>query len=180
LRRMTIFLSLLLCLICASPSLAQTLPTVKAKALDDSEVTLPNPASQQILILIVGFSKKSGDICQPWTKRISKEMMEDPRVDYYQIAQLEAAPKLMRPVILHGMRGALNPQEQSHFIPLYDRVDDWKKLVNFTAPDDAYLIVADPSGRVIWQAHGIFSEAIYAELKKTINDLFQKPASSPK
>jgi hypothetical protein len=180
LHRATVIITLLLCLICAAPAPTQTIPTVKAKAIDDSDVTLPNPASQQILILIVGFSKKSGEICQLWTKRISHEMLEDPRVDYYQIAHLEGAPKLMRPVILHGMRGALTPQEQSHFIPLYDHVDVWKTLVNFTAPDDAYLIVADPAGHIVWQVHGVFSESIYADLKKTVTSLFQKPSATSK
>jgi len=56
-----LFLTLFFAVLCAQ---AQTIPIVKAKALDDSEVLLPKPDGQQILILILGFSHKSGDICK--------------------------------------------------------------------------------------------------------------------
>ena len=55
----------LLLLFCftATLSSAQSIPAVKAKALDNSEINLPSHGSQQFLILIVGFSQKSGKLC---------------------------------------------------------------------------------------------------------------------
>jgi hypothetical protein len=164
----------LLALTCALSVTAQTIPFVKAKALDDSEVTLPNPASQQILILIIGFSKKSGDVCQLWGKRINAELLQDPRVSYYQLPHLEGVPTLVKPMILHGMRKDLNAQQQSHLVPLYDHQEEWKRLVDFTAPDDAYLIVADAEGHVFWQAHGAYSDSTYAALKNAVFSLLSK------
>ena len=81
-------------------------------------------------------------------------------------------------MILHGMRKDVPPQEHSHFIPLYSHESDWKKVVNFSAPDDAYLIVATPDGHPVWQAHGPFSDSTYSDLKKSIAILFEK-ASAP-
>jgi hypothetical protein len=158
------------------PALAQTIPAVKAKALDDSEVALPKPSAQQVEILILGFSKKSGDVCMPWGKRISAELLLDPRVNYYQMPHLEGVPRMVKPMILHSMRSDLTPQQQAHLVPLYDKQDDWKKLVNFSAPDDAYIVLTDPEGHVIWQAHGVFSESTYAELKKALASLLEKTA----
>jgi hypothetical protein len=37
----------------------------------------------------------------------------------------------------------------------------WKKLVNFSTPDDAYLIVPTPDGRAVWQAHGSYSDGLW-------------------
>lgn len=174
-RRISFFaVSLLFLLTFVSFSHAQTIPPVKAKALDDSEITLPKPSTQQIQILILGFSKKSGDVCLPWGKRIGSELTEDPRVNYYQMPQLEGAPRMVRPMILHGMRKDLTSQQQAHFVPLYDHVDEWKKLANFSAPDDAYIILTDPEGHLVWQAHGTFSESTYADLKKAVAALLQK------
>ncbi len=176
-RRIPSFLAVILCFFaCAVPVSAQTIPSVKAKALDDSEVTLPKPSAQQVEILILGFSKKSGDVCLPWGKRISAELLLDPRVNYYQMPHLEGVPRMVKPMILHGMRGDLTPQQQTHFVPLYDKQDEWKKLVNFSAPDDAYIVLADPEGRVFWQAHGQFSESTYVDLKKAVASLLEKPA----
>jgi hypothetical protein len=147
---------------------------VKAKALDDSEVSLPKPSAQQIQILILGFSKKSGDICQPWAKRVSGELLLDPRVNYYQLPHLEGAPGFVKPMILRGMRKDATPAQQAHMVPLYDKQEEWKKLVNFGASDDAYIVLTEPDGHVVWQTHGVFSEAGFAELKKAVAELLAK------
>ena len=171
----------LLFLFTATLSSPQSIPTVKAKALDDTEVTLPNPGTQQTLILIVGFSKKSGELCRVWGKKVSADYNTDARIAYFVVPVLEGAPSLVRPMILRGMRKSVPAHELPHFVPLYSDESDWKEIVNFSAPDDAYLIVATPDGHPVWQAHGPYSDAMYADLKKSVAILLGKPAtSSPK
>jgi hypothetical protein len=159
---------------------AQSLPLVKAKALDNSEVMLPDPAGQRILILVVGFSHKSGEICQAWGKKISADFRADPPINYFLLPVLQSAPSLVRPMILHGMRKDIPAAEFAHYVPVYSNESEWKKLVNFSAPDDAYLVVATPDGRPVWQGHGSYSDGIYAELKKSVAALVEKSSSSPK
>lgn len=159
---------------CAFPVVSQTIPSVKARALDDSEVILPKPSAQQVQILILGFSKRSGDICQPWAKHVSAELLLDPRVNYYQLPHLEGAPGLVKPMILRGMRKDLSPEQLAHFVPLYDKQEEWKKLVSFAVPDDAYIVLTDPEGHVFWQTHGTFSDSTFAELKHALSNLLQK------
>lgn len=158
-------------------SSAQSIPAFKGKALDNSEIILPSPGSQQLLILIVGFSRKSGDVCEVWSKKISADYRADARIAYFSLPVLESAPSLFRPMIVRGMRKGVPAQEQRRFVPIYSSESDWKKLVNFSAPDDAYLIVATPDGHPVWQAHGAYSDAIYAELQKSVVTLLEK--SSP-
>ena len=167
----------LLLLIIPVLSSAQSIPAVKAKALDNSEITLPIPGSQQVLILMVGFSEKSGDLCKVWGKRISADYHADARIAYFTMPVLQSAPSLVRPMIVHGMRKDIPAQELAHFVPLYSNESDWKKVVNFSAPDDAYLIVATPDGHPVWQAHGAFSDSTYADLKKSVAMLVEKAAS---
>jgi hypothetical protein len=81
-------------------------------------------------------------------------------------------------MILHGMRKGVPAQELPHFVPLYSNESEWKKLVNFSAPDDAYLIVATPDGHLVWHAHGRYSDAIYTDLKTSVATLLEK-ASTP-
>src|SRR6516164_7130324 len=164
----------LLLLIIPVLSSAQSIPAVKAKALDNSEITLPIPGSQQVLILMVGFSHKSGDLCKVWGKRISADYHADARIAYFTMPVLQSAPSLVRPMIVHGMRKDVPAQELAHFIPIYSSESDWKKVVNFSAPDDAYLIVAMPDGHAVWQAHGPFSDSTYADLKKSVAILVEK------
>ncbi|HXR32563.1 MAG TPA: hypothetical protein VN830_02555 [Verrucomicrobiae bacterium] len=157
---------------------AQTIPTVKAKALDDSEVFLPKPGSQQFLILVLGFSHKSGDICRDWNKHIAADYHDNARVAYFQIPELQGAPGFVRSMILHGMRKDVPAAEQFHFVPIYDNESAWKKLVNFSAPDDAYIILADPQGNVVWQVHGKFTDDLYAALKQAAAKLLDSSAGT--
>ena len=84
-------------------------------------------------------------------------------------------------MIVHGMRKGVPAQELRRFVPLYSNESDWKKLVNFSAPDDAYLIVATPDGHPVCQAHGPYSDTIYADLKKSVATLLEKSSTpSPK
>jgi hypothetical protein len=178
---MKLFKILLPVLLTPTLSSAQSIPGIKAKALDNSEIVLPNPGSQQILILVVGFSKKSGELCQVWGKKVSAGYRADDRISYFVVPVLQNAPSLVRPMILHGMRKSVPAQELPHFAPLYSNESEWKKLVDFSVPDDAYLIVATPDGHPVWQAHGPYSEAIYADLKKSVATLLDKSSTpSPK
>jgi hypothetical protein len=110
---------LLLCFFTATLSTAQSIPGIKEKALDNSEIGLPNPGSGQILILVVGFSKKSGELCQLWGKKISADYHADARISYFVVPVLQDAPSLIRPMILHGMSKGVPAQELPHFVPLY-------------------------------------------------------------
>jgi hypothetical protein len=157
---------------------AQSVPLVKAKALDNSEVMLPNPGGQQILILILGFSHKSGEICKAWSKKISADYHADISINYFALPVLQSAPSLVSPMILHGMRKDIPAEELAHYVPVYSNESEWKKFVNFSAPDDAYLIVTTSDGRPVWQGHGSYSDDIYAELKKSVAALVEKPSTS--
>jgi hypothetical protein len=102
-------------------------------------------------------------------------------VTYYEMPNLEGVPGFVKPMILKGMHKDVPSAEQPHFVPIYDHKSEWKALVHFTAPDDAYLIVATADGHPTWQAHGYYSEAIYLELKKAVSTrLEQSPGAVPK
>jgi hypothetical protein len=147
---------------------AQSIPPINAKALDNSQVVLPKTGSSQLLVLVLGFSHKSGDNCTPWGKRLASEYHSDARVEHYQVPVLAGAPSFVRPMIVKGMRKGVPTGEQPRFVPVYDHEAEWKKLVNFSAPDDPYIILSHPDGTVVWQAHGVLSEALYSELKSAI------------
>ena len=170
----TTLLLFLLAFVSVATSFAQSIPAVKANALDDSEVILPRPDSQQILILIVSFSRKSGKLCEVWSRRISADYEADTRVVYYSLPVLESAPSIVRPMIVYGMRKGVPPKELRHFVPIYSNESEWKKLVSFSSPHDPYLIVVRSDGQPVWQAHGLYTDALYADLQKSVAALLTK------
>jgi hypothetical protein len=163
-------------LACAAPAFAQTIPPVNAKALDDFEVVLPQPGSEQYLILTIGFSHKSGGPNSAWGKRLFADFAFNSQVAVYQFAELQSAPSFIRAVIVRGMRKDVPIAHHGHFIPLFEHADEWKKLVNFSGPDDAYILLTAPDGHVLWQTHGSVNDAAYADLKTALT---RDTASTP-
>ena len=103
----------LLCFTAALCS-AQSIPAIKAvRALDNSEIILPYPGSRQFLILIVGFSQKSGKLCEVWSEKISADYHADTRIAYFSLPVLQSAPSLVRPMIVYGMRKGVPAQESA-------------------------------------------------------------------
>lgn len=152
----------------AFSSPAQTIPPVKAEALNGSEVALPPSGNHHLLLIVIGFSHKSGRACAAWGKQLAPDYTSDPHTTYYQLAELQSAPSFVRGMILHGMRKDVPPAQQSHFIPLFDHETEWKALVRFAAPDDPYIVLAAPDGRVLWQTQGAFSDSAYAALQSAV------------
>lgn len=147
----------------------QNIPAINTKALDGSQVTLPKEGSQQTSILILGFSRKGGDMGGEWRKKISAEFRGNGQVTYYSLVMLQDAPSIMRPLILHGIRKGLSTEEMAHFLPLYANEEEWKKAVQYSSPDDAYIVVVDGSGKMVWLAHGAYTESGNSELQKAVS-----------
>ncbi len=156
---------------------AQTIPPINSKTLNDTQITLPNSGTSQPLILVVGFSHKSSESCGPWGKRLAADFHANPKIAYYQIPVLQDAPSFVRGFILRGMRKDVPAAEQSHYIPVYDHEADWKKLVGFSGPDEAYVMVADPQGHVVWQTHGAMNDTSYGEMKAAVDKVLASSAA---
>ena len=174
-RRLVLSL-LFLGLTLSTAAYAQSIPPIKAKTLADTDIVLPQPGGTQIVILVLGFSHKGGEKCAPWGKRLSSDFQSEAHVTYYQLPVLQGAPSFVRPMILRGMRKDLPAEQQAHFIPILDHEDEWKKLVNFSAPDDAYILLADPHGHVAWHMHGPLTDSSYDALKSALFKLLTSPS----
>lgn len=146
---------------------AQNIPHVEAESLSNTPVSLPEDLGAKPAVLIIGFSRAGGNEVGPLARRLHKEQ---PDVVVYQIAMLESAPRLVRPMILHGMRNGVAKDEQNKFLPLYHDEKEWKQAAGFTkaGENDAYILVVDKGGHVRWSEHGRYSDQLYAELKRNI------------
>jgi hypothetical protein len=167
----------LVCLFVTCPSPAQNVPSTTAKALDGSAVVLPKPASQKPLLVIVGFSGKSGGDFKTWNQRALSPYLTDPHIDYYELAELQGAPSFVRSMIVHGMRRDVPEAQHSHFAPLTAGEDEWKKTVGYSASTDTYLILAEPSGHIVWQTSGVPDDEKVAALKHALAKVI--PAAQP-
>lgn len=165
------------CLFLSCTCLAQNVPSTTAQALDGSAVVFPKPGSQKPLLVVVGFSHKSSEDFRRWNQRALSPYLTDPRIDYYELADLQGVPSFVRAMVLHGMRRDVPKAQHSHFAPLTAGEDEWKKTVGYSPPQITYLILAEPSGRVVWQTSGSPDDGKVTAFKQALARLI--PSAQP-
>ena len=138
-------------LLVASSLSAQVIPHTEAETLSGKKIVLPDAASGHPAVFIVGFSRAGGDSSGRWGKQLRQEFSN---VQIYSVAELQDAPKMVRGMIRHSMRGNIPQNEQDTFVVLYQDEDVWKKLADFSDPNDAYIVLVDSAGRIRWRTHG--------------------------
>lgn len=117
---------------------------------------------------MIGFSHKSSEDFKLWNQQMLSPYMSDSRIEYYELADLQGVPSFIKGMILHGMRREIRGAEQSHFAPLTANEDEWKKAVGYSSSVNSYILVTDPSGRVVWQTSGAPDEQKISGLKKAL------------
>jgi hypothetical protein len=150
---------------------AQTIPPFTGPTLANETVHLPPAAAGSKTILVLGFSKKSGDACKPWFDSVAAQLKAKPQVGYYEMPVLAAAPGFIRGMIVHNMRSSLSSDQQKHFAPIMENAEAWKAAVHFSAPDDPYVVIIDEHGSILWHDSGPWSPAKEHELQQAISNL---------
>ena len=149
----------------------QSLPRLEGRALNGENVALPDAARYRAMVLVFGFTHKSADQADAWGKRLAKDYASHPEVAYFELPVLQSAPGFVRPMIVRGMRKGTPVSEQAHVLPLDKHEDELKKLVGYKEVDDAYVVVANSEGKIMWQTHGGVTDAKYEELVRAVSAL---------
>jgi hypothetical protein len=151
---------------------AQNLPQIKAETLSGKQVVLPDAAYGKVALLIVGFTRKSGTATRAWGERLAKDYASDARLVTYQLAVLEDVPRFIRGFVTRGIRNSVPKERHDNFVLLFQDEKAWKAFVGFAGPDEAYLLLLDPSGNLARRTHGVFSEVEYHALREHVDRLF--------
>lgn len=148
---------------------AATLPSLEGETLAGTKLSLPSALKGKTALLIIGFSKDSQKQTEAWGKRLKTEL---PTLEVWSVVDLEAAPRLIRPMILRAMRSSMPKPQHDHFFILTKGGKSLRQTLAYDsrAPqnDDAYLALIDPTGDITWQFHGPVSEAAVTILRPNV------------
>lgn len=133
---------------------AQTLPSTEEEALSGEKVNLASALHGKVGILLVGFSKKSGDQTIPWAKELTSEFLGSPTVAVFELPILESAPRFVRGLIVNAMKKDTPPELHARFIPVFHNEKQWKDVAQYATEDDAYLLIVDQQEKVVWRTCG--------------------------
>lgn len=169
---------LLCCLVLTADCRAQSpmlLPRIEGDSLAGNKVVLPEACAGRVGVLIFGFTKASKSQTSAWASALSKDAAGQPHFELYQLPVLENVPRLVRGMVVSSMKKSVAEHVRDHFIPILQEEAELKKLVHYAEPDDSYLIVLDPAGRIMLQRHGAVSEAGISDLRAAIGSLLNRP-----
>jgi hypothetical protein len=154
------------------------IPTAHGTTFAGSQVTLPDDLRGRVGVLVIGFSKSSGDVCKGWGQRLAGSYGDSRDVSYYQMPVLEGVPKLLRGMVVKSIRSGVPGAEQAHFLPMFSDEAEWRKVSRYANPDDAYVLVVDAEGRVRWQTSGKVTDAGFGDLKEQVEMLRKQSAGA--
>jgi hypothetical protein len=152
---------------------AQALPPLTATSLDGLAVTVPEPG--KVTVLVIGFSQKGGDETGPWARRFVRDFGSEPGVAFYSVAQLSGVPGWLRPLIVGFIKNGTPTAERARFLTTFGDEAAWKAAAGFQQPDDAYVVVANPTGVIVYRAHGPFTETLYSSAAGVVRSLLNSP-----
>ena len=178
LRRYVFCLAWLIATYAAAQAQNAQIPTTHGTTFAGNQVTLPGDLHGRVGVLVIGFSKNSGDMCKGWGQRVAGSYGDARDVLYYQMPVLEGVPKLIRGMVVKGIRSGVPGAEEPHFLPMFSGEAEWRKVAHYANPDDAYVLVVDGDGRVRWQTSGKVTDAGFAALKEQVETLRKQSAGT--
>jgi hypothetical protein len=155
---------------------AQQFPRLQEENLNGQQVVLPDGAKGKVAVLVLGFSRSSQKSAEAWAKRVLQDFGSNPAVVLYQLPAIQDAPRFVRGMITSGMKKDVPEAQRATFVPVLHEEEALKKLVAYKkddAGDDAYIVVLDPSGKVVIQTHGGPDASGYGDLHSRLQALLK-------
>ena len=151
-----------------APSANLSIPEVHAELLTGTPVNLPADLRGRSTVIVIGFSQGSREQVAAWARRLAPDYRDAPDVAYYEVAELESVPRILRGYVLKKIKETVPERAQPHFLTVTDHESEWKSASSFAAKDEAYVLLLDSSGQVLFTTHGETSDAAYGDLKRRL------------
>ena len=150
-------------------SAEQPLPQFPVEDLLGTKLMLPDGLAGNTSILIVGFTRNSGNQTELWARKLARDYDGNTQVSVYTVAILEAVPWLIRNMVVKGMQGGTPEKYRGNVLVAFSGEKQWKDVVDYRAKDDAYLLLIDGRGNIVLTSHGAPSASSYRELTAQVN-----------
>ncbi len=165
-------------IILSSPALMQSrpgilkpgdsLPTLAGQTLAGTWLSVDALADHSPVVVILSFSRAGGRGAREWEERLSKD---NPGLAKCTIIFLETVPRLLRPVVVSGIKRSMPASLQSRTILLYEQQDLWRQRLQVNDDNSASVILLRAGGQVQWTTSAAFDDKTYLSLRQQIDAL---------
>ena len=145
------------------------IPLTYGTLLSGEKFDLPEALKGKVGVLVLGFSRASGDAVAEWGKKLFRDYNGSTAVSYYDLSILEAVPGILRGYVVKKISESVPTVARSHFLPVLDHEKEWKAAAGYKPSDDVYVLVVDGAGVVRARVSGVASDSNFAEVKRQVN-----------
>jgi len=163
---MMVFLFVVLATVAPSAALVpgDLMPPLRGQFLSGRKAVLPDAARGRVAFVALGFTYESRFAVEAWIARFRQDFGADSAATFFQVPVIGGMARVARPFIDGGMRRGTPKALHENVITVYGGASDWKLRLGFREPDDAYLLLLDRAGRIVWRHAGPFREEDYTLL----------------
>lgn len=144
------------------------IPAFRGTTFTNQPVSLPEDLQGKIGVLVIGYSQGSREAVAGWGKRLATDYRGSSSVLYYEMPVLASVPRLLRGYVTNKIKSEVSEPARPRFVPITENEAAWRALTHYERGDNAYVIVVDGEGTVLWQTHAEVTDAVYAKLKEQL------------
>ena len=140
------------------------LPPLRGEFLSGRKALLPDSARGRVALVALGFTYESRFAVEAWIARFRRDFGTDSSLTFFEVPVIGGMARVARPFIDGGMRRGTPKALHENVITVYGGASEWKLRLGFREPDDAYLVLLDRAGRIVWRHAGPFRDEDYTLL----------------
>jgi len=149
----------------AVPLAANPLPRAEGESLTGQKALLPDSLQGKVSVVVWSFSREAGEQVEKWVAPLARD-----RVNVWSAAVIEAAPRLIRPMIRSSMRRASPQPFHERFLCITRGEKDLRQALAVRNDKIPYVTILSPDGAVLWQHAGPYNESAWTELMQRLQE----------
>jgi hypothetical protein len=149
----------------AVPLAANPLPRAEGESLTGQKALLPDSLQGKVSVVVWSFSREAGEQVEKWVAPLARD-----RVNVWSAAVIEAAPRLIRPMIRASMRRASPQPFHERFLCITRGEKDLRQALAVRNDKIPYVTILSPDGAVLWQHAGPYDESAWTELMRRLQE----------
>lgn len=147
-----------------------SLPDVAGQNLLGSQTHLSTLTTGKVAVVVFSFSKAGGKDTQLWNRQVLRDFGSNHSVTLSTVIMLESAPRLLRGVIVSGIKNDMPVSLRDSTIVSYENEKLWKQCLAVTDDGRAYVLVLGKEGHILWMNSDAFGTAEYRDLTTKIQE----------
>jgi hypothetical protein len=148
---------------------AACFPSLTGEAVDGTPFAAPADFAHVRTVVMTAFALESRAQVESWGPYIDALVRGRPDVRARLFAVLGTGAKIMRGVILGGLRTALAaPELRASTIVVFTDVDAFCRALGVSERKELGVFLVDGDGRIVWRGSGPYTDAAGAALTEAL------------